>query len=61
MKELHMKAMKHWNNALLALAVVGALGFGAVQAAGGTNPDTGCATKAGCKYGGGRVGCCMLP
>lgn len=56
-----MKAMKHWNNALLALAVVGALGFGAVQAAGGTNPDTGCATKAGCKYGGGRVGCCMLP
>ena len=42
-----MKAMKHWKNALLALAVVGTLSFGAVQAAGGTNPDTGCATKAG--------------
>jgi len=56
-----MKARKHLKNALLALAVVGALGFGAAQAVGGTNPDTGCPNKAGCKYGGGRVGCCQLP
>lgn len=46
---------------LLAVVVTGAFGFGTVQAVGGVNPDTGCPSKPGCRYGGQRVGCCVLP
>lgn len=57
--------MKNLNKRLqavvFAIAIVGTLGFGAAQAF-GTDPDTGCPTKPGCKYGGYRVGgCCQLP
>ncbi|UHQ23245.1 hypothetical protein LVB77_00595 [Lysobacter sp. 5GHs7-4] len=45
---------------VFAVAIVGTLGFGAAQAF-GTHPDTGCPIKPGCKYGGQRVGCCVLP
>lgn len=55
-------------SALVAFAIVGCLGFGAAQAvqsnaAGSrcTDPDTGCPCKPGCRYGGGRVGCCLIP
>ncbi|MFZ2752384.1 MAG: hypothetical protein WAZ48_02950 [Lysobacteraceae bacterium] len=57
-----MKGIKqHWKAVVLAIAVTSALGFGAAQAVGGTNPETGCPNKAGCKWGGGRYGCCQLP
>jgi hypothetical protein len=53
---------------LLTLAIIGSFSIGAVGAfqttvVGGkcVNPDTGCPCKPGCRYGGGRVGCCVLP
>ncbi|RNF83724.1 hypothetical protein [Montanilutibacter psychrotolerans] len=52
--------------ALFALTIAGSFGFGAAQAlnTGGmsaTHPDTGCPLKPGCRYGGGKIGCCVLP
>lgn len=61
------KVTSKMKNALVALAIVGSLGFGTAQAfqsnaAGSrcTHPETGCPCKPGCQYGG-RVGCCLIP
>jgi hypothetical protein len=57
-----MKGIKqHWKAIVLAIAVTSTLGFGAAQAFSSVNPETGCPNKPGCKWGGGRYGCCQLP
>ncbi|MDR6672659.1 hypothetical protein J2Y70_001263 [Xanthomonas translucens] len=61
-------AAQRIKGALVALAVIGSLSFGAAQAVSShssgskcVNPDTGCPCKPGCQYGGQRIGCCLLP
>lgn len=60
-----MKKVNRVRGALATLAVLAALGFGGAQAVASgagvkcTDPLSGCPCKAGCRYGGGRVGCCI--
>lgn len=50
---------KRVKSVLLAAVVLGTLGFGVAQAVGWADPDSGCPYKAGCRYGGGKIGCCV--
>lgn len=58
--------MKIWSKRIkavvIAMAVIGSLGFGAAQAF-GVDPESGCPFKVGCRYGGypGSTLCCNVP
>ena len=60
-----MKKVNRFSGALATLIVLGALGFGGAQAMAASagskcvDPDSGCPCKAGCRYGGQRIGCCV--
>ena len=68
MKDQTRRRTKRAAAALAALFVAGSLVFGAAQAIGSSplgnkcvDPDTNCPCKAGCRYGGRTIGCCVLP